>query len=118
MTRSRIATLVLLVTLVAGLLLGRAHLARAQGEPAAASPPAPAGEAPKPVVPAAIGTLGPGPGQVSGPPGSHTTGPTKGGSIYLPEQENGPIDLLPKDEGYVGEFTIENTGPTALNVSR
>ena len=41
-----------------------------------------------------------------------------GGRIRIPEQETGPLELQQKGEGYVGEFTIANDGPDALNVSR
>jgi hypothetical protein len=40
------------------------------------------------------------------------------GTIVIPEQDNGPLELVSKDGGYVGEFTIENSGPSALNVTR
>ncbi len=53
-------------------------------------------------------------------PSSAKSAPVMKGTIGLsvPGKDSGPVELVPKDSGYVGEFLVHNRGADPLSVSR
>jgi NADH-quinone oxidoreductase subunit M len=69
------------------------------------------------------GAQQPGAGIISPRAAQHVDPPSptaiaRSGTIRIPEQETGPIELEKSGEGFIGHFTIANDGADSLNVIR